>query len=541
MSLRHAPLSLALACFLAGCGPLDGVVNVLGTLAGEPSGAGGPAIAGGSLLAEPVALEDKPRLSLSNMSLMGAGRALAPLDLAGQTWVADQPGGFEVGADRIVVAGAPGRHILFYNKPLGDVFTLRFTESRNDVNGALVIHWMLDPIHETSKAAVAIAANGTLALASNGEATVRGAGKTQGTKKAPAGPRRWVVAVDEEGFAEVTVNDERVARYELPGGYADAPFLAIEAQVSGTTPMALTDVAVESGEPSRYQAVLHQWSLEGRSSSLKRFTTLWPSGMANVAPLEKVGTLAGLLPYVEAIAGGAIDPASAIFLARAVSMPGGTYHGRWIQMHPSHMLAFTTSAHEMAHAYGKGGSPERDAGDHWLVEGLAEYIGYHAFARYLGYPVWLAPAELWVPDYDPPLSERDEDAPEGSDLNFKDYTKGRIFLDVLATATSPEDVRAVIQANRRAKAKVTGEGFVAALEAQSGKDLAWVRPGWLVPGAYTRWTPKDARDSDQDGLLNFQEMAWGTDPQLGDTDGDGATDYKERVAGTDGKNAASRP
>ena len=54
-------------------------------------------------------------------------------------------------------------------------------------------------------------------------------------------------------------------------------------------------------------------------------------------------------------------------------------------------------------------------------------------------------------------------------------------------------------------------------------------------------TLKQANDTDTDGLLDFQELAWGSRPDAADTDGDGASDFEERAANTDARSSASVP
>jgi len=53
------------------------------------------------------------------------------------------------------------------------------------------------------------------------------------------------------------------------------------------------------------------------------------------------------------------------------------------------------------------------------------------------------------------------------------------------------------------------------------------------PGQGTTPTPLDTRDSDNDGLFDWEEELRGTDPTNADTDGDGAPDLVEVLAETD--------
>lgn len=511
MTMRRAVFILATALGLAGC---DAEVwQAIGTTVAD-------------LPAHPSAASPVPSLAPTYESLQA-------LDLSGQTWVPEQPGTWAVEGDRLGVGDRKGTAHLFYRPALGDSFTLSFSEPRTAVKGELKVWWMLDredsPRQDADGHDVPNAEH-FLALGASGSCKLTHGGVTRAERKV-AGPRTWAIAVT-PGHTTVTLNGEVFASYDHVPGYHPSPFLAFSSTGGA---VAAEHVTVTSAAPGARTTMLRQWSLEGRGTGIDRFNLLYASDWDTLPTPAEMDTLPVMLPHVVAMGGYPLGRTEGLVFARTDGFGGGTHGGAGVFVNPRYCKGAQLSAHELAHGYNAAGSQKARSGEGWLVEGFADYISYMAFARYQGQPVWKSPAVGKLPDYDPPLSEshavtreRDGDAA----IQYKIYTKGRVFFEVLSAYTSPEDVRAVVVGSREVD-KLTGEQFVQALEARTGKNLAFLRPGWLVAGAYQGVSPTDARDGDKDGLLDFQEIAWGTDPRAKDTDGDGTSDYAERAAGTD--------
>lgn len=473
------------------------------------------------------------------------GERLTPLDLSAETWVADQPETYVVAGDRLTVPERKGSALLFYRPALGDTFSLRFREPRTTVNGDLTIWWMLDRHDFPKKDADGKAVPGgehKLLLAAGGGIKLTAGGRVQAERKAAPGPRDWLIAVT-AGHTTVTLNGETLADYDHVAGYHPSPFLAFSTTVTRPGEMALEQVRVESAAPGARTTLIRQYALAGRGAGVDRFNVIYASDWPKLPTPEQMDGLPAVLPHVSAVGGYPLSRLEALAYARTDGFGGGTHGGSGIFVSPGWLHANTLTAHEMAHGYGQGGSKLARSPEGWLVEGLASYLGNAAHYRYTGQPAWRVQPIGKLKAFDLPLTmPRDQMVSAGGKeaVDWTAYTKGRIFLAVLAAHTSAEDVRAVIGANREVP-KVTGERFVAALEARTGKDLAFLRPGWLVGGAYQGPTPAQANDTDKDGLLDFQELAWGSRPETADTDGDGASDFAERLAGTDATLATSRP
>lgn len=513
------------ALLIAGCDPQ--LVQVLGDLAGPVAGT--PATAGSAGPAATTAPQP-PAPS-------PAREAYAALDLSGQTWVPEQPDTYRLEGDRLTV---PARKEvlahLFYRPALGDTFTLRFSEPRTMVNADLTVWWMLDRADVLDKDAQGQnRPNGEnkLTLYMDGRCVLKAAGKTQAERKV-TGPRTWAIAV-RPGHATVTLNGEVFAEYAMAPGYHPAPFLALASTQRKQTEMVIENVTVTSNAPGARHAVLRQWSMAGKGVGVERFNLLYPADLPKMPPPAELDTYPPMLPHVVEVGGYPLYRTEAITFARTDRFGGGTHGAAGVMLSPQHCHAGALPAHEIAHGYNAAGSQKARSGEGWLVEGFADYMGHQAYNRYRGLPVWKTPAIGKLPAHDPLLSETNADttARDGAGaIGWKVYTKGRIYFALLAAHTSPEDVRATVVA-AKAVDRLTGERFVQLLEARTGKDLSALRPGWLTPGPYRAASPKDANDTDKDGLQDFQELAWHTDPTQKDTDSDGASDFDERARGTD--------
>jgi hypothetical protein len=511
------PTCLALALALTGC-------NELATLAELPA----PAPLGVTGSTAPAA---------------PAGESLPPLDLAGSTWVEDQPGGFKIGDGHLEVAAGSGNHFLYYQPPLGQDFSFHFKETRAKKNGWIELAWPYDPVLVTKDGKPK--ATNYMALDAKGNVVVKGPhAQTIKAADAPGSVRVWDLEV-KAGHSSVKLNGKLLFEFDNAPGYHPSPMLTFRAAPSGVAGPTFDEMAVASAPPGPCYTTIHQFSLAGRGLGLERLTVLAASDLPKLSTVAQMGTLAAVLPYVAKLGGGPLYASEGLVNARTDGRGESNHHtllGEYL--HASSLSASAVSAHEIAHGYGQGGSRGARSPEGWLVEGLADYLGPAAYRLYRGQPAWaLAPTKK--PDGpDPLLSETNDEttARWGKDqIGHKIYGKGALYLALLEAYTSQADVAAVIEGNRHAS-KVTGEQFVAALEKRTGKDLAFLRPGWLTAGPYAPGCAyQDTVDSDKDGLLDFQEVAMKTRPDLADTDGDGASDFAERVAGTNPLDPASYP
>ncbi|MFN3429737.1 MAG: hypothetical protein ACK46X_07270 [Candidatus Sericytochromatia bacterium] len=529
MPLRRSwPL---VALLIAGCDPQ--LVQVLGDLVGPEVGMSGPGGPGASASSAPAPVP----------SASPAREAYAPLDLSAQTWVPEQPDTYRIEGDRITV---PARQAevahLFYRPALGDTFTLSFTERRASVNGDLTVWWMLDRADMLDKDAEGQPIpNGEnkLTLYADGRCLLKAAGKTQAERKV-TGPRTWRIDV-RPGHATVTLNGDVLADYPMAPGYHPAPFLAFTSTQRKQAQTVIEDVTVTSNAPGARHVALRQWSMAGKGVGVERFNLLYPADLPKMPPPAELDTYPPLLPHVVGVGGYPLDRIEGLTYARTDRFSGGTHTSGGVMLSTQFCKASSLSAHELAHGFGAAGSQKTRSGEGWLVEGFANYLGFQAFNRYNNLPDWRTPKIGELPSWDPPLGETKAEttARHGAEsIAWQLYGKGRIYFALLAAHTSTEDVRATIVAAKDVD-RLTGERFVQLLEARTGKDLSALRPGWLTPGPYRGVAPKDANDTDKDGLLDFQELAWNTDPAKRDTDADGVSDFDERARGTDARVAGA--
>lgn len=463
----------------------------------------------------------------------------APLDLAGQTWVADQPNTWKVEGDRLIAPAEGIGAVLFYTPPLGDTYDLRFREPRTTVTGDVTVMWQLDrTAGAPGKYGQAVTTGEMkLMLKVSGLCEVWRDNKVA-VSRMVTGPRIWEIKV-EGNHSRVTLNGEPFAEFDHVPGYHPAPFLMLESHATKPGVMQLEGVQVTSNAPGPRYAVLRQWSLEGRNLGVDRLNLVYASDFSTLPRPDRLDTLPTQFEHVVALGGYPLHPNAALLWARADQFPGGHHTSkRGIFLAPGLCDANYVAAHEIAHGYRAAGSQKAHPKEHWLIEGFASYLGTASHHRALGRPVWKgSTAKAW--SYDPPLSETDEQTrAKGFDVGIKHYTKGQIFLQVLSAYTSPEDLTAVFT-SLKDTTELSGDIFVKRLETRTGKDLGFLRPGWLFPGPYKGVSPKDAIDTDKDGLIDFQEIAWGTNPASKDSDADGASDFAEKVAGTDPTVAAS--
>ncbi|MFN3431708.1 MAG: hypothetical protein ACK46X_17365 [Candidatus Sericytochromatia bacterium] len=209
-------------------------------------------------------------------------------------------------------------------------------------------------------------------------------------------------------------------------------------------------------------------------------------------------------------------------------------------------------SHEMGHWYGVAGGQPHPGNAPWLVEGFVTFLGNQARNLVVGRPRWhdlllgneVHPRQAtwrlggWN---DPPLGlgEGEVGAEFGGQAAYTQagYDKAYAFWQVLAATTSYDDITKVIVANKGKIVKT--DDVLTALARVSGKDLSRLRAGWLERGAYSGVSPAHAKDTDDDGLPDYQELPWGLDPESADTDKDGVSDYHELASGADPRRAGT--
>ncbi|MEE8435810.1 MAG: hypothetical protein V3S64_13585 [bacterium] len=507
-------------------------------------------------------------------------------------------------ADAIQAVGAEtrlramgGGHWVFLAQPLARSFTLEFEERTGGSPPEVRLLWNFWP-----RAAVeylfgsgythrlTFRPDGTV-LAEAGKRKVavkvtgKGTGKAKGKGIAKT-PRRWRLAVRPAGAAVLYLNGGKVAT--LPALHANEAIPALAWKIRRlpeTRPRAVkkqSDAIKTPGDAVKILTGLRlsqpdgalrfpsprvlQWPRPGFSggpAAGQRFTILAAAHL-KLPPMKEMARLAQLFREIEKAAGRPFDQydvvVTAFFDPRRCCW-SGVYSGD----DRMGFVAFTSAAklaphqdtaHEMGHAYGCAGGFCDYRQHRWLWEGFASFLGFWGWNLVEGRPAWAFDLR-WTHPFrfpgrwqagginDPPLAlHRDR---VGSPYAAKDavgvwdraaYSKGYALLALLAAKVGLRHVTDTIRAN--AGKKVTSTGFIAELERRSGKALEHLLPGWVVPGAYRGLDFSSARDSDGDGLADFQELARGLDPRHHDTDRDGQTDYEELAANTDPHDRRSR-
>jgi len=393
--------------------------------------------------------------------------------------------------------------------------------------------------------------------------------------------RRWRLAVRPGGAAVLYLNGNKVATLPALRAREAVPALAWKIRnLPGTGPGAIKRLSglrltQPDGAPRFPSPRVLQWPRPGFSGGAtatatvtakntgQRFTILAAAHL-KLPPMKKMARLALLFHEIEKAAGRPFDQydvvVTAFFDPRRCCW-SGVYSaddrmGFLVFTSAPKLVPHQHTAHEMGHAYGCAGGFCDYKQHRWLWEGFASFLGFWGWNLVEGRPAWAFDLrwthpfhfpERWRPGgiNDPPLAlHRDR---VGSPYAAKDgvgvwdraaYSKGYTLLALLAEIVGLRHITGTIRAN--AGKKVTSTGFIAELERRSGKALRHLLPGWVLPGAYRGLDFSSARDSDGDGLADFQETVRGLDPRHHDTDRDGQTDYEELAAHTDPRDRLSR-
>ena len=208
--------------------------------------------------------------------------------------------------------------------------------------------------------------------------------------------------------------------------------------------------------------------------------------------------------------------------------------------------------HELAH-YWVG---SHNVAEHWMAEGLAELYA-HLVDRALSHRAWKppdlsnlkaisefdGPLALWrrVDQIDATLRERE--------INRFYYDKAFLFWYGLERVNGPGFIRALQRWIDRGPSLRDSGSLTLFLErhrAPSAPGIWELYPGWLTHGDYTchdrvqslEWY---VDDSDQDGVINYEEFLLGLDPERRDSDGDGLADGWELYEGRDPRRAEPAP
>lgn len=503
-------------------------------------------------------------------------------------WKATHAGAIRVAGAETRLRAVGGGHWVFLAQPLARSFTMEFEERPGGSSPEVRLLWNFWPraVVEYKFGSgythrLTFRPDGTV-LAEAGKRKVVVRSKGQDSRKTP---RRWRLEVRPGGAAALHLNGNKVAALPALHAKEAVPALAWKIRRPPGTHSKLSKtlrglrLTQPDGAPRFPSPRVLQWPRRGPSgggiattssgatntatNAVERFTIL-AAARLKLPPVKEMARLALLFQEVEKAAGRPFDKydvvVTAFFDPRRCCWSGvhsgDDLMGFLVFTSASKLVPHQDTAHEMGHAYGCAGGFCDYKQHRWLWEGFASFLGFWAWNLVEGRPAWSFNLR-WTHPFrfpepwragginDPPLGmHRDR---VGRPYATRDgvgvwdraaYSKGYALLALLAERVGLRHITATIRAN--AGKDVTSTGFIAELERRSGKALKQLLPGWVLPGAYRGLDFSSARDSDGDGLADFQEIARGLDPQHHDTDRDGQTDYEELAAGSDPRDRASR-
>jgi len=501
---------------------------------------------------------------LSQRSLTGAAKP-SGLSHADSLWVESYKGITKKTKNDLTLTVDERTHNIFYNGKISFPYTIHFTEPVGEGKNTIMVKFNYFPkipeFPDGFMGGLLLTGDGyAVKMAANQASLIQGV-PSYGNKNSKS--RNWEILVTKEN-AILKLNGEQVEQYVFAkirqGSEIQdvVPFFTIQSyakwiedrpeKVKSTR--VLENIHVTTSAVSR-PVQLYQVP---RIIDSKSFIT-FVAGPKLAGPDDLAAKQISLLNR-EVIRQGEsrdlhFDPVIAIVSDRVQCCWNAAGLG-WAFINENNLKANShVLAHELAHNLGcaLGNCYDRD-NFAWLWEGYASYLGQRALNMYLGAPVWnfdvaVTPPYGFPPKwkeggyYDPPLGLSLNSVPkkyggrQAGEMSayYKGYTLFQIFSEKYNHMAIQNMVKWSI-----AQTEQSGEYYFLRLSRFAGmspEELNSFKPGWFTEGAYNTFKTSDAKDSDGDGLVDFQEKIWNTNIKKRDTDGDGISDYEERVYGSD--------